>query len=184
MASDLWTTGQTSGLTQIPPQTMRRYVQDYREFFSESAQRPTKGRRFTQQDINNLLMIRHLYNSNYSPERIKAALKGEWVPPAKPQYDSMDALTLVETARQQMESAADYAQQARYSAQRSKSAVDGAEHTLRQFREVISARVDQKQHVPAILERLDQLEERIHQLEQRLSSQDQNRKKSLFGFGG
>lgn len=184
MANDLWTTGQTSGLTQIPPQTLRRYVHDYRQFFSESAQRPTKGRRFTQQDIDYLLLIRHLYNNNFGPEKIESALKGEWVPPAKPQYNNLDALTLVENARQQMASAGDYARQARANAQSAQNVVNAASHMLNQFRDVISARVDQKQQVPVILERLEQLEKRVEQLEQKKTFEEANKRKGFFGLGG
>lgn len=185
MANDLWTTGQTSGLTHIPPQTLRRYVHLYREFFSETAQRPSKGRRFTQQDINNLLMIRHLYNANHGLEKIQAALKGEWVPPAKPQYDNLDALTLVENARQQMTNAGDYARQARANAQQAQNVVNAASHMLDQFRDVIAARVDHRQQIPVILEKLEQLEKRIEKLEEKKLYQDANKRRGgLFGLGG
>lgn len=162
------TTGQICGLTHIPLKTLQRYVHDFREFFSESAQKPTKGRRFTQQDTEKLLLIRRLYFERTTPDRIRAALAGDWSPPAKPMYDTLDALNLVEAARQEKERSKDYSKKAAYEAQQAQFAVNGADHTLRRFREVIEKRDYFRDQVPLLLSRIDQLEKQIEQLKQRI----------------
>lgn len=101
MAIDLFTAGQTSGITQLPAQTIRRYVSDFSEYFSEGAKIPTKGRRYTKQDIKNLLLIRNLKSSHTKNEKIKAALQSNSQPVSEGNYDDMNALKIVSYARAQ-----------------------------------------------------------------------------------
>lgn len=176
MSSELFSTGRTSGITAIPPQTLRRYVQDFKEFFSESAQKPTKGRRFTSQDINNLLLIRHLYFERTSPDRIRAALRGEWAPAAAPQYNNQDALLIVEAAQKRMEATKGYVKEAKQAAYQANNVVDAARHILERFREVIEG------GSPDYQARINALERRITTLETTLNQQ--RSKRGLFNLGG
>jgi DNA-binding transcriptional MerR regulator len=69
-------TGQTSGITGLSIQTIQRYVRRYREHFSETARKPAKGRRFTESDLKNLLVINYLLNTKQEAE-IEKTLRGE-----------------------------------------------------------------------------------------------------------
>ena len=60
------------GMTGIPACTIRRYIRDFRSFFSESAQQPNRGRRYTSDDMRKIQSIRHLYSERQSNEKIRA----------------------------------------------------------------------------------------------------------------
>lgn len=72
-----YTTGQASGITEIPIRTMQDYVQDFRECFSETARQPLKGRRFTDADIDALRTIREMREDRESDDDIRKVLTGE-----------------------------------------------------------------------------------------------------------
>lgn len=181
MGKETFSHGQTSGITGIPPQTLRRYIHDYKEFFSESAQKPTKGRRFTPVDINNLLLIRHLYFERIAPDRIRAALRGEWQPAAIPQYNNQDALTLVKAAQERLEATGEYSKQARQAARQAQSVVDAAGHIVNRFKKVIDKQLQESQDPNEMnyKARIQDLEKRLEALEKA-----QRAKRGLFGLGG
>lgn len=181
MTVTTYTTGQTSGITHIPGKTLQRYVRDFREFFSASAQKQTKGRRFTAQDIETILLIRRLYFERTKPERIRAALRGEWIPPAKPVYDALDALQLVEIARQDKQLSQEYSRQAKASANDARWTVQSAEITLDRFRKVIEQRDYFRDQVPVLMKHFEEMDERVKKLEERLKYSEQQ-KSGLFGL--
>lgn len=171
MTDEIYTAGQVSGITGIHPASIRRYVQDYREFFTEGAQRPSKGRRYSQEDVKRLLLIRHLNQEHRPKETIQAALKGVWAPAAQRTYDTFDALALVDTAKGQMTSAANYAREARQAAQQAQSTVNAANHILNRFNKAIAAR----EQVPDLIEKVKQLEQRLAAIESKVSMQQQKK---------
>jgi DNA-binding transcriptional MerR regulator len=109
-------TGQTAGLTGLSMQTIQRYVKRYPVGFSETARKPTKGRRFTGADVRALLLINRLLNTRRKP-MIEKALRGEWSPPDQAIYEihdlmsmyqalervKQDTLTLLKTVRDESE---------------------------------------------------------------------------------
>ncbi len=101
MSKDTFTTGETSGLTRIPYATLNRYVSEYREFFSQAATLPKRGRRFTHADIEKIVLIRRLNNERRTRENILAALRGEWEPPYKSAFDLEEALKIADQIREQ-----------------------------------------------------------------------------------
>lgn len=95
MAEILFTTGQASGFTHIKPQTMRRYIKDFGEFFSDGARIPKCGRRFTPQDMNRLRLIRHMFFERHKAEMVRTALLGKFENPNLETYDLEDVSRLV-----------------------------------------------------------------------------------------
>lgn len=44
---ETYSSGNVVGMTGIPACTIRRYIRDFRPYFSESAQQPHRGRRYS-----------------------------------------------------------------------------------------------------------------------------------------
>ncbi len=89
-----FTPGVVVGMTRIPDTTLRRYIRDYRPFFSELASYPHRGRRYTPQDVQTVLLIRRLYQDGYNRDAIIDALQGGWIPPGLPSTDT-EAASLI-----------------------------------------------------------------------------------------
>ena len=177
MALEAWTTGQTSGITHIPPQTLRRYVKDFQSYFSETARQPNKGRRFTRQDIDNLLLIRHLYNDNCSSEKITAALAGEWTPEAKPQYDNQDALTLFANVQE-------HASEIKALKREFERLVSASEHTFHRFNKVIESHTELKHQAPFMAQQIASLEKQLADLQRQVTALQEEKRKGFRLFGG
>ena len=60
----MFKTSQVKYRTQIPPGTIQRYIKTYPEFFSEAARRPEKSRRYTEDDVQKLNVIRKMYKTH------------------------------------------------------------------------------------------------------------------------
>jgi DNA-binding transcriptional MerR regulator len=69
------TTGQVSGMTGIPIETIQRYIKTYPECFSDGSRRSARGRRYVDHDIKTLLLIRSLIGKKMSQADIRAEVK-------------------------------------------------------------------------------------------------------------
>lgn len=94
-----YTTGEASGVADCPAPTLRRYVHDYRSFFSEGARISSRGRRFTEKDIELVLRVRGYYARGYAAKDILQALKEGHDPAAPPRRDLADVLRLLDVAK-------------------------------------------------------------------------------------
>ncbi len=65
------------GMTRIPIRTIQDYVREFRDYFSETARQPSKGRRFTDGDIDKLQTIQRLRADRVRDEEIRKVLSGE-----------------------------------------------------------------------------------------------------------
>lgn len=65
------------GMTRIPMRTIQAYVREFRDYFSESARKPSKGRRFTPADVDILQTIKRLRAERVPDEEIRKVLTGE-----------------------------------------------------------------------------------------------------------
>jgi len=74
--NDPLTTGNTSGMTGLSAQAIQRYIRRYPMGFSDLARKPNKGRRYTGNDVKNLLLINYLLNTKQK-SHIEKALAGE-----------------------------------------------------------------------------------------------------------
>lgn len=169
--------GQVSGLLGLNPQTVRNYIRQFNEFFSDPARISSPGRRFSREDINRLLLIRHLYHDGKKADEIRAALHGDWTPPEVDHYNNMDALALLEAARKESEQAKQHNNQARQWARQAQSTVESAEHILHRFKKVI----ERKQETDQLLDRLEALETRLKTLEEGLTEKQPRR--GFLGWG-
>lgn len=65
------------GMTRIPIRTIQDYVRGFRDHFSETARKPSKGRRFTPADVDILQTIQRLRAERVQDEEIRKVLTGE-----------------------------------------------------------------------------------------------------------
>lgn len=100
-----YSTGQASGITRIPIRTMQDYVKSFREFFSEEARQPSKGRRFTDPDIDKLLTIQRLRAERFPDEDIRKVLAGEVPLKLAHQYNEAEIKKMAANALENYESA-------------------------------------------------------------------------------
>ena len=99
MSNDqLFTTGLVLGLTRLKLSTVQRYVKNFNEFFSDKARIPTRGRRFTGEDVKILLLIKHLYSLRESKAEIMKALNGEKELPAVAWFEFEDMFEIATRA--------------------------------------------------------------------------------------
>ncbi len=94
-----YTTGQAAGFTRITVKTIQRYIREHPGFFSEKARQPKKGRRYTAQDIKNLLIIRQLSQARESQARIDDALAGRWTPESIPTMEIENVLQIAQVTQ-------------------------------------------------------------------------------------
>lgn len=93
------TTGQVSGLLGIPIVTIQRYVREHRDYFSPEAARNTRGRRWSPDDVNRLVIIRSMHQAQVGNEKISAALENYKASSGNQQTTSyMDAVGLLVAA--------------------------------------------------------------------------------------
>jgi DNA-binding transcriptional MerR regulator len=166
-----YTSGMVVGMTHIPAATIRRYVRDFKPYLSEEATKPHRGRRYTPQDIQTLLTIRHLYQERKSKAEIESALKGEWTPPALPRYDIEDATAIVAEARQ-------YFLEARQNSRNAQSLVHKAKastsYLYKRFDEVVE---QLNNHVTSLRSEVAMLQSEVKELKEA----QQTQKRGLFG---
>lgn len=98
MSEKLYTSGEVLGITGLKRCTMQRYIRTWRDFFSPSARKPGRSRRYTGQDIKQLFLIRYLHSQRESGDRITQALRGEWVPEVLPWIELTDAIEIAQAA--------------------------------------------------------------------------------------
>lgn len=89
-----YTTGEVLGKINLQEQTIQSFVKSFPFAFGEDARKPSRGRRWTGQDIKNLLLIRYLKSKRESKERISQALRGEWTPESLPWIEIEEALEI------------------------------------------------------------------------------------------
>jgi DNA-binding transcriptional MerR regulator len=96
----LFKTSQVAWRTKIPVGTMQRYIRDYAEFFSKGASVPNKSRRYTEDDVQKLLIVRELNRAHANEVDIRAALSGE-IPSAELPFSEFESVVqIAEAARQ------------------------------------------------------------------------------------
>ncbi len=89
-----YTTGEIVGKTNLTAQMAQGFVKSFPFAFGEAARKNQRGRRWTGQDVKNLLLIRYLKSKRESRERIAQALRGEWTPEALPWIEIEEALQI------------------------------------------------------------------------------------------
>jgi preprotein translocase subunit SecB len=82
-----YTTGQVSGMTQIPYMSLYRYVRNFGKFFSLEVQKKTRGRRWTDNDIILALSIQSLYYRRIGRDKIQESLAEGWRLDTRPAED-------------------------------------------------------------------------------------------------
>lgn len=103
MDNKTYNTSQVSGMTGIPIRTIQAYVKDFREYFSELARQRAKGRRFTDQDIQNLLTIKRARNQRMADEEIKDILSGKKSMPLASKYNDQDIKDMAVNAAESLD---------------------------------------------------------------------------------
>jgi DNA-binding transcriptional MerR regulator len=141
MTQGYFTSGQASGMTQLPLGTIRRYVSQFGEHFSPQARVNSRGRRFTPRDVELLLAIRSMYSSGYTTEAVQKSLAGDWEAKALPSREISDAAKIVLEAK-------DYLDNTRQLVQRTTKRLDTAD-------------ID----ISGLQNLLTQLDERVNRLE-------------------
>lgn len=74
---NVYQTRTVEGMTRIPIRTIQDYVRDFRDHFSETARKPSKGRRFTAADVDILQTIQRLRSDRVQDAEIRKVLTGE-----------------------------------------------------------------------------------------------------------
>lgn len=100
-----YTSGQVSGMTGIPIRTIQDYVSDFRDTFSELAQKGNKSRRFNDQDIKNLLTIKRARSQRLTDEEVRQILNGEIILPLANEYNEDDIKQMVIKANERLSKA-------------------------------------------------------------------------------
>jgi DNA-binding transcriptional MerR regulator len=94
------TTGQVSGATWLHTSTLYRYADEFKQFLSQSATKPGRGRRWTKDDLDVILAIRALHHSRAGYDTIFEALESGWRPPSGSADDRADLARMIETIGQ------------------------------------------------------------------------------------
>ena len=93
-------TGELSGATWLHSSTIYRYVDEFPQFFSPGARKHGRGRRWTKDDLDNILAIRTLHHSHVGHEAIADALESNWRPPSGSADDRADLARTIITLTQ------------------------------------------------------------------------------------
>lgn len=101
----LFTTGQAIGATGVPEGTLRRYVQNHIKHFSEGATISSRGRRFTDKDIELITMIRGLYARGFDLNAVEDALLNGFKAGEPTRRDVADAVRVTWQATEFLEKA-------------------------------------------------------------------------------
>lgn len=133
----LLTTGQAAGYTKLPVKTIQRYIRDHPEAFSERAKQPQKGRRYTAQDVKNLLVIRHLSQARESREKIRDALAGKWTPESMPMIEIENIFQIAQIAEQATAESKGHAARAQNERLILEGNLNWVKKTIRQMKETI-----------------------------------------------
>lgn len=134
-----YTTGQAAGFTRLPVKTIQRYIREHADAFSPKAKQPQKGRRYTAQDIKNLLMIRQLSQAREPHDRISAALAGTWIPESMPMIEIENALQIAQVTQNAMTQSKGHADKAQNERLILEGNLNWIKKTLREMRETIEA---------------------------------------------
>jgi len=105
MMDKTYSTGQVSGMLDIPIRTIQDYVKCFREYFSEAARQPSKGRRFTDADIKTLQTIRRARSERITDDEIKKIISGEIDLPLAQEHKDADIKQMAFNAYEKMEMA-------------------------------------------------------------------------------
>ena len=107
MAKDegpLLSTGNVVGATNIPDGTLRRYVINFPDLFSDGAKIHSKGRRWTDKDINMALSIRGYCVRGFSFPEIKKTIKeGKFDPQQMTRREVSDSVRVFSNAQTVLE---------------------------------------------------------------------------------
>ena len=105
MDNKTYNTSQVSGMTGIPIRTIQAYVKDFRECFSELARQRAKGRRFTDQDVQNLFTIKRARTHRMDDEEIKDILSGKKSMPLASKYNDQEIKDMAVNAAESLDRA-------------------------------------------------------------------------------
>lgn len=73
-----FTTGQVSGIASVGHQSLRNYVKQFPEFFSDTAKQHKQGRRWSLDDVAMVRGIAALYHERTGTAKIRELLAGGW----------------------------------------------------------------------------------------------------------
>lgn len=182
MIDNQYSTGQASGITRIPIRTMQAYVKDFREFFSEDASKPAKGRRFTDADIDKLQTVQRLRAERVPDEEIRKVLTGEKPLKLAHQFTENEVKEFAARALEYFENADDALQRAYQLVKEAKGKITQLEQEREQLRadyRALRDRVDRVQEWQRfVMKEVPELNP--HDLE----AQEKPRKGLLGLFGG
>jgi DNA-binding transcriptional MerR regulator len=134
-----YTTGQAAGFTRLNVKTIQRYIRNHADYFSPKAKQPQKGRRYTAQDIKNLLLINQLSKLRTPKERINEALAGRWIPESMPMIEIENALQIAQVTQTAMAQSKGHADKAQNERLILEGNLTWIKKTLREMRETIEA---------------------------------------------
>ena len=103
MPENLFTRSEVIAMTRLSGAKIARYVRQYRHHFTPRAGQPKRGRRYTPQDVQKLLLIRHLKAERKDREVIEAALQDDLLPLYVARYEIDDVTLLIAKAREYMQ---------------------------------------------------------------------------------
>ena len=95
MGEGLLTSGQISGMAGIGKMSLYHYVKDFPEFFTDSAKKHKKGRRWSLSDFEVVQAIRYLYHERKGKEFVRETLAAGWRPAVNPAYSSETLARLI-----------------------------------------------------------------------------------------
>lgn len=169
------------GQTSIPIRTIQDYVRDFRDHFSETARKPSKGRRFTDDDIDKLQTIQRLRAERVADEEIRKVLTGEKPLKLAHQFSETEVKNFAARALEYFEYANDALKRAHQLVKEANAKIT----TLEQERELL------RKDYRALRDRVDRLKEwqvfvmkEIPELNPYLEADEKPRKGLLGLFGG
>ena len=99
----LFTRSEVIAMTRLSGAAINRYVREFRPYFTPRARQPKSGRRYTPQDVQKLLIIRHLKAERKGRANIEAALQDDLLPLYIARYEIDDVTVLIANAREYMQ---------------------------------------------------------------------------------
>ncbi|MDL1911837.1 MerR family transcriptional regulator [Chloroflexi bacterium CFX6] len=170
------------GMTGIPMRTIQAYIHDFREFFSEEARKPSKGRRFTDADIDKLQTIQRLRADRVPVEEIRKVLSGEVTLKLAHQFSETEVKNFAANALEYFENANDALRKANQVIREARAEIEQLQkekELLRADYRALRDRVDQfKKWQIFVMKEIPELNP--HDLE----AQEKSRKGLLGLFGG
>ncbi len=171
MAFELFTAGEIRGITRLPAQTIRRYVNDFSEFFSEPARIPTKGRRFNGQDIKTLLIIRNMKSTHAGNDKILATLQDKNQLANTARFEELNAVKILSAAREDLKQARQEITAFQTVRGMEYLAARETKHLVNKFEKSLA----QRDEMPDIIKRLDGIENAFKRLLFELNFERENK---------